>query len=76
MSDVVAQSNTRLAGEFSNVRADQLPSHPIVPLGWTLTAVPNQMHQERENQRLIENSNEPWHGISKNVVRATGKASD
>ena len=43
-----AESDARVAAEFLNVRVDQLPSHPIVPLGSALTAVTNQMHKERE----------------------------
>ena len=46
--DPVAQSCAWVDGEFSNVRVDQLPSYPTVPLGRASTDVINQRHRALE----------------------------
>ena len=48
MLDPVAQSDTRVAGEFSTVRVDQLPSYPTAPLGPASTDETNQRRQKKE----------------------------
>ena len=48
MPDPLAQMDEQVAGEYSNVPVDQLPSHQTVPLGPASVDVTNKSHQETE----------------------------